>query len=152
MANFIDRSFFQEVARGTATLPKHLLPFPPENEFSVPNLTLQYCAQTLNAILQDLDLQWQYRAQLSTGVGFAKGNVWSRAARRKQHQSLTTIKGDEMDEGEDEDEDGSGLGFKISLKVSESGGVQVTIRWLKGRDSVLFESFCGMLKRQMTLT
>lgn len=50
----------------------------------------------------------------------------------------------------DEDEDrGPALGFKIQLKKDSEGVSEVMIRWLQGRDSVLFESFCGMLKRQL---
>ena len=53
-----------------------------------------------------------------------------------------------MDEG---DEDGApALGFKVRLRKGDEGGVEVVVRWLQGRDSVLFESFCGMLKRQLT--
>lgn len=39
------------------------------------------------------------------------------------------------------------LAFKISL--TENGAMEV--RWLRGRDYVLFESFCGMLKRGVKL-
>ena len=42
------------------------------------------------------------------------------------------------------------LGFKIFVeKAINELGVKVTIRWLKGNDSVLFESFCGMVKRKL---
>ena len=42
------------------------------------------------------------------------------------------------------------LGFKIHLqKKSEEAGLRVIVRWLKGHDSVLFESLCGMLKRKL---
>ena len=43
------------------------------------------------------------------------------------------------------------LGFKIHVepKQSDESGTKVTIRWLKGHDTVLFESFCGMLKRKI---
>jgi len=42
------------------------------------------------------------------------------------------------------------LGFKIILmERREEKGVKVNIRWLKGFDAVLFESFCGMLKRKL---
>lgn len=50
------------------------------------------------------------------------------------------------EEGEDDE---PALGFKIQLKGGSDGGVEVLVRWLQGRDSVLFESFCGMLKRQL---
>ena len=86
---------------------------------------------------------------MATGVGFAKGNVWSRAARRKQQQSH--IDSTEKDHGmnEESEDEGPALGFKIQLRKGSEGGAEVMIRWLQGRDSVLFESFCGMLKRQL---
>ena len=142
----------KDVARGTSTLPKHLLPFPSEYCFDVREVSIDSCAQLLNNTIQALDIRWQYRSIMATGVGFANGNVWSRAARRKQQQSLdgSTSKDDAMNE---EDEDGGpALGFKIQLRKGNEGGAEVMVRWLQGRDSVLFESFCGMLKRQLKVT
>lgn len=40
------------------------------------------------------------------------------------------------------------LGVRISF-MSKGHGVE--IRWLQGLDGVLFESFCGMLKRKLVL-
>ena len=140
----------KDVARGTSTLPKHLLPFPYEYDIHIANLTADSCAKILNKTFQELDIQWQYRSSLATGVGFAKGDIWSRAARRKRHQNPTSIKDETM--GQEEDDDDPALGFKIRLTKEKEGSVEVMIRWLKGRDSVLFESFCGMLRRQLTET
>ena len=136
----------KDVARGTSTLPKHLLQFPSESSFTV-EVSVEECSHRLDDTLQALDLQWQYRPIMATGVGFAKENVWSRAARRKQQQSPTNSTGRDhaMNEGEDS---GPALGFKIRLE-GLGGGAVVKVRWLQGRDSVLFESFCGMLKRQL---
>lgn len=143
----------QSVARGTSTLPKHLLPFPSETDFQIPNDNIDTCTQRLNETLNALDLRWQYRTSLATGVGFAKGNVWSRAARRKQqHQSTDPLRSNTKDAERDQDEDDAepALVFKVQLSQREGEGVEVKLRWLQGRDSVLLESFCGMLKRQMT--
>lgn len=47
------------------------------------------------------------------------------------------------------------LGVRVQVKLvhgqtpEAKGEVQVLIRWIQGTDSVLFESFCGMLKRKM---
>ena len=136
----------KDVARGTSTLPKHLLPFPSESSFII-ETSAEECSHRLCDALQTLDLQWQYRPIMATGVGFAKENVWSRAARRKQHQSPTSSAN--RDQAMNESEDGEpALGFKIRLE-GFGGGAVVKVRWLQGRDSVLFESFCGMLKRQL---
>ena len=139
----------KDVARGTTTLPKHLLPFPSESSFTV-DVSVEKCSHYLDDTLRALDLQWQYRPIMATGVGFAKENVWSRAARRKRQQSPT--KSADMDLAMNEGEDGGpALGFKIRLQGLGEGAV-VKVRWLQGRDSVLFESFCGMLKRQLQST
>ena len=108
-------------------------------------LTRSALTQSLQDILSPLNLGWQFRPNITTGVGFAKGDVWSRAARRKH-------KSDSLPDAEDEDEEESGKAsfvFKIRLKEAKAG-TEVDVRWLQGFDSVLFESFCGMLKRQMT--
>jgi len=51
----------------------------------------------------------------------------------------------EIDEGQ------VALGFKVQLKLDgiEETRTKVVMRWLKGTDSVLFESFVGMLKRKL---
>lgn len=126
------------------------MPFPSDFSFTLPNTTLEDAARRLNATLEELDLQWQYRPSLATGVGFARTNVWSRAARRQQQKGgdvhTNTV-------GDEDEEDEPALGFKIQLKLGNEGQtIQIWIRWLRGRDSVLFESFCGMLKRQVSHT
>jgi 23S rRNA (adenine1618-N6)-methyltransferase len=52
----------------------------------------------------------------------------------------------------DEDhEDDMALGFKIHIGDGDpkKDGSKATVRWLKGHDSVIFESFCGMIKRKL---
>jgi len=52
---------------------------------------------------------------------------------------------------EEDDDLEMALGFKIHVVADPDGesGARVAIRWLKGHDTVLFESFCGMLKRNL---
>ncbi|KAL8684345.1 MAG: hypothetical protein Q9224_006417 [Gallowayella concinna] len=146
----------QDVARGVSTsIPKHLLPFPSEFNFDIPAASITNVERRMNSVLENLYLQWQYRGQISTGVGFATANVWSRAARRQQKkkegESIAQESGDEEEEDDDDEEEEPALGFKIQLRMAkESEGVGVMVRWLQGRESVLFESFCGMLKRQIS--
>ncbi|KAI9777181.1 MAG: hypothetical protein M1839_009024 [Geoglossum umbratile] len=130
-----------DVARGVTTLPKHLLPFPSEFTFHVSSTPPGGVGKRLDIALGGLPLHWQWRPAQATGVGFAKENVWSRASRRKGQASLI-----EMD-GEDNGE--PVLGFKVQVESGgEAGGSEVRVRWMKGGDAVLFESFCGMLKRK----
>ncbi|KAL8669648.1 MAG: hypothetical protein Q9168_005774 [Polycauliona sp. 1 TL-2023] len=141
----------QDVARGVSnSIPKHLLPFPSQFRFELPTPSIDLAGSKICMLLQSLDLQWRYRAQISTGVGFARANVWSRAARRQQKRGAgggetSAEKSDQDDDDEDVDE--AALGFKIQL-TREGEAVAVSIRWLQGADCVLFESFCGMVKRQ----
>lgn len=141
----------QAAARGTSTLPKHLLPFPYESSFLVQEATIATCAEQLNQTLRALTLRWQYRPALATGVGFASGNVWSRAARRKQQQqasqsSSASVEGHSTDDVENE----PAFMFKVCLQQESGNCVKVKVRWLQGKDSILFESFSGMLKRQLS--
>ncbi|KAI9839098.1 MAG: hypothetical protein M1837_002237 [Sclerophora amabilis] len=135
----------QSVARGLSSLPKSLLPFPSESTLTLSSASIDTTGQQINAVLKSLNLQWQWKQSMATGVGFAEGNVWSRASRRKHK-----ISGDAAEE-EDEDANEVNFGFKIQVKAEKgSADVKILIRWLKGNDSVLFESFCGMLKRKVT--
>ena len=136
----------QDIARNIPSLPKHQLPFPCDYHFDTSDVSP---TQRLNNILDALDIQWQFRAATSCGIGYAKGNVWSRAARRKQRiHGKAVLQSNEMNESAEDDEE-LALCFKIQQSKTDSGYV-IHVRWLQGKDSVLFESFCGMLKRQMT--
>ena len=44
----------------------------------------------------------------------------------------------------DRETDEAKVALKVKLQLTDH---EVEIRWLEGGDSVLFESFCGMLKR-----
>lgn len=135
----------QNVARGIAGFPKHLLPFPSESTFELSNESIDSVGDRINEELSHLHLDWTWRKNLATGVGFAMENVWSRQARRKMQNPTTS--GDKMEI----DEQKAALGFKIQLKQNplDEKCFRLTVRWLKGTDSVLFESFCGMLKRKV---
>ncbi|KAI9819315.1 MAG: hypothetical protein M1832_004020 [Thelocarpon impressellum] len=134
------------VARGIPSLPKHLLPFPSLYSFHVPNASRDAAGQRVHATLEPLEpFRWQWRPALHVGVGFARQNVWSRASRRKQQRAADA---EEMDEGDDEDEEAA-LGIKVTVEETERGNVKVKVRWLRGDDAVLYESFCGMLNRKV---
>ncbi|KAL8996206.1 MAG: hypothetical protein Q9169_004228 [Polycauliona sp. 2 TL-2023] len=141
----------EDVARGVSnSIPKHLLPFPSQFKFEIPNASIDLVGSRICMLLENLDLQWQYRAQISTGVGFARANVWSRAARRQQQREAGSggMLTKESDQDDDEEVEKAALGFKIQL-AREGEAIAVSIRWLQGADCVLFESFCGMVKRRV---
>lgn len=83
-----------------------------------------------------------WRANIVTGLGFSEKAVWSRAARRQAIQAA--VSPDSADKRDPE----VSLGFKIFVDKHGEGS-QILIWWVKGHDSVLFESFCGMTKRKV---
>jgi 23S rRNA (adenine1618-N6)-methyltransferase len=101
----------------------------------------------LNEAIGKLDLQWRFKQSQMVGVGFAARNVWSRAARRRMSKSHEQDS-DKMDEDTDDE---PALGFRVQVIHADryKSDVDVMVRWLQGSDSVLFESFCGMLKRRV---
>jgi 23S rRNA (adenine1618-N6)-methyltransferase len=138
------------VARGIPGFEKRLLPFPTDFAFVFAGARLETIAARLILQVQSLDLQFNWKSAISMGIGMAIGDVWSRKARRKKAKD----EDEEMVDHDDRDE-APALVFKILLlKAANPGGVNVVkvqIRWLQGRDAVLFESFCGWLKRKMEI-
>lgn len=144
------------MARGITGFPRHLLPFPSEVTFDIfGDSSIDDVGDKLDAELSTLPIQWHWRKHVTMGVGFARENVWSRQARRKNIGRKAANVDDST--GNDDlalDEDHAALGFKVQLSLVEQQEqtnrvVHVTVRWLKGVDTVLFESFCGMLKRKL---
>lgn len=103
----------------------------------------------LNKTLEALDLKWSWQSEKWTGHGIASQNVWSRSARRKRKRvemeqadgqetkpQFETLKADDPVE----------IALRFDIDVREG---DMEVRWLQGKDNILFESFCGMLKRSM---
>jgi 23S rRNA (adenine1618-N6)-methyltransferase len=136
---------------------KDVLPFPPNFTVQASGQSIDNLATKVNILFKELDVRWQWRSSMNAGVALAKENVWSRAARRKKRrQSEMPLHGnDEMeideahgladDSMDTESEEAVALAVKISVFESK-----VDVRWLKGVETILFESFCGMLKRELT--
>lgn len=137
-------------------LVQALLPMATEWTVDVPGAGVEELDDRVNAVLSDLDLRWQWRAQLHTGVALARENVWSRSARRKrkfQQEAKEKLKeGDEKESKNDEDasssEEEEQDPIALAVKITSSPN-RVNIRWLRGTDFTLWESFCGMLKRAL---
>jgi 23S rRNA (adenine1618-N6)-methyltransferase len=147
-----DRRPEVRVARGAegVGVERRWLPFPSEFVFEAKiesgtgGVGVEDVGGQIDKEMEASGLKWQWKRGIAQGLGMAERDVWSRKARRR--------KGDGHRQGDDVDEDGdAALVFKISLSTSREGGsgVSVNVRWLQGRDSVLFESFCGWLKRKV---
>jgi 23S rRNA (adenine1618-N6)-methyltransferase len=79
----------------------------------------------------------------------ASQNVWSRSARRKRKRV-------EMEQEDNQEAKLKSETVKIEEPVEVTLRFDIDVRegdmearWLQGVDSILFESFCGMLKRAM---
>ncbi|KAF2837234.1 hypothetical protein M501DRAFT_1032970 [Patellaria atrata CBS 101060] len=133
-----------DVARSHEISSKELLPFPTHFSIPTPGKDTILMAATVNQTLSSLDLQWIWKESKMAGVALAEENVWSRSARRKRKKQELIKFPSEDNMDSDEEEDDSPLGVKITVLKDE-----VCLRWLRGNESVLFESFCGMLKRAL---
>lgn len=116
------------------------MPFPTEFEFNVAGGVADVVT-VVEALGRELELKsWDVQEVEGKLVanGEAAGNVWSRAARRaKARGEKFELSGD----------GGVKLGFRVVASARE-GGCGVVVRWVRGGDQVLFESFCGVVRRR----
>ncbi|KAK5175513.1 uncharacterized protein LTR77_000652 [Saxophila tyrrhenica] len=127
-----------------------VLPYPTAQTIAVPLMSTEWAGKKVDAAMKELDVRWQWRASSAVGVVEARENVWSRAARRKKRfgGNDSTMKEVKMgDAGEESSEEEEHVALAVKISVSNE---KVDVRWLRGTDHVLFESFCGMLKRSLT--
>jgi len=129
-----------------------VLPQPTAQTIELPSRSVKWLGEKVNAALKGLEVRWEWRPLHAAGVMEAKGNVWGRAARRKKHfasksgissqkRSRVVEGSGEYDSDDSEHEPPVALAIKITCREEE-----VEIRWLRGTDRILFESFYGMLR------
>lgn len=152
---------------GVSGVEKKFLPVSTEFDFEIQGPVDEVSAK-INGEVGKLDLKWRF--QQSQGVGMLlseSGDVWSRKARRKKQntdvkqekrrdedEDLEMKDHDESDDNDEEDDEEQepGLVARISLlqdPQKNAHGTKVQVRWLQGREAVVFESFCGWLKRKL---
>ncbi|KAI1004529.1 hypothetical protein K3495_g3679 [Podosphaera aphanis] len=129
------------VARGSTSIQRSLLPFPNEYQFSLAN-DISNVGHHINEVISKLPLEWQWKQESYVGTGYSEKDVWSRSARRQN-----VIQNSKLNMGTKN----MAFGFKVYAGKSSdrSPFTNVTIYWFMGHKSVLFESFCGMLKRNV---
>lgn len=130
------------VARGAVGVAGGDLPFPSEAVAVKIAVDEEEVGRRVDGAVKGLEGKWKWDEDDGVGVGFVARNTWSRAARRKGRGA------------EEEEEDQMAFGFRIYVREVSGDGeksaeTEVVVRWLKGDDSVLFESFCGMIKRKV---
>ncbi|KAI2459342.1 hypothetical protein LOY97_003408 [Ophidiomyces ophidiicola] len=135
-----------EVARNIPSIPKHLLPFPAEFILQPEFEPISLLIRKINDEMGSLRISWRWDQHACKGLGFAMENVWSRQARRKMHNLASQEQGSES---VSVDETKAALGLAVYVRQTGIENVGITIRWIKGFDAVLFESFCGMFKRKI---
>ena len=103
--------------------------------------------------LKSAKCKWAWSGLRDAGVMQCKENVWSRAAKRQrmfEEKARAAVgaseiaKKDGSEDDQDEDEKVA-LAVKIACKKDE-----VEVRWLRGEEYAVFESFCAMLQRTLT--
>ncbi|KAI1799673.1 hypothetical protein F4811DRAFT_565361 [Daldinia bambusicola] len=109
---------------------------------------------------------WSWSTQLSHGLGFSNGNVWSRAYRRKrarEREYQSSVNGDTAEAApspsysknfnQQAEQKAAQCAFGFSLTIQVSGDTEsenhmaVLARWLQGADYAVFESFTGFLRK-----
>lgn len=120
-------------------LRKEVLPFP--NEYSIPcgaeggNLTRAVCE-----FMEALDIRWLWDESQHAGLGLVYADVWSRSARRLKDKK--PVEYAEMLARSAT----SAPRLVVKIVVASEG---IVLRWMRGEDKSLFESFCGTLKRHI---
>lgn len=100
----------------------------------------------IDKTMAELDLKWEWSSDTLTGTAFIKQDVWSRSARRKKR------KADAMEGVQEATTPSEKNDFALVMRIKCLAHVhsrRVEVRLLKGTQTVLFESFCGMLKRKV---
>ncbi|KAI0529912.1 hypothetical protein GGR58DRAFT_280261 [Xylaria digitata] len=96
-------------------------------------------------------LSWVWDEQRLRGVGFADGNVWSRAYRRRRTEERVVVK-QRKTTAPLPDVTACAFGFSVSIRQPDntdkpSRSPAIVLCWLQGDDESLFESFSGVIRR-----
>ncbi|KAK1060813.1 hypothetical protein LTR33_012830 [Friedmanniomyces endolithicus] len=127
-----------------------VLPTATAQTIAVKGLSRLVAGGKVDELAKELDVKWRWRGEMGIGVMEARENVWSRAARRNRRFARAG-KGkeppkQEAEEGESSEEDDNAVALAVKITCKEG---EVELRWLRGSDYVLFESFCGLTKRAL---
>ncbi|EME85676.1 uncharacterized protein MYCFIDRAFT_41101 [Pseudocercospora fijiensis CIRAD86] len=130
-----------------------VLPMATANTIKVEGKKTRALGEAVNEAIEAYEgVKWVWRPLLDAGVMQCKEDVWSGKARRKrkQKEKLASLgKDTEVEPSPNGDVEGDenevGLAVKVSCKDQE-----VEVRWLRGHDQILFNSFCAVLRRALT--
>ncbi|WPJ62631.1 hypothetical protein SMAC4_09439 [Sordaria macrospora] len=101
-------------------------------------------------------MSWEWNGERMRGVGRARGNVWSRAWRRKREREMREVIQEKKKDGDCDGGDGNGpreegckLGFEVVVEVGKDGATKVVLLWREGHDQAIFESLWGYMQGKM---
>ncbi|KAI1205777.1 uncharacterized protein F4807DRAFT_453750 [Annulohypoxylon truncatum] len=154
---------------------KRILPFPTEAtvaSWPISRVKPEKLERVVCDMMEDIDFAlWFWDRSHFRGTGFAEGNVWSRAHRRKRARTkentnsndeestrTNTSSSQEMHHHRTTEHDFAhcAFGFSLTIQVSKDRKNSqdqsvIVARWLQGNDYALFESFTGLLRKSMRL-
>lgn len=154
--SFLARRPSLSASRGCGSLTAKIL-LPPATTITIYKTPIPahtdlvpFLKTTLCGMIETLDLRlWVWDEKILRGIGFAEGNVWSRAYRRGRAREGVITK--QAASSSLVDVVTSAFGFSLSIhpaKTDKSGdSPDITLRWLQGDDASLFESFAGVIRR-----
>jgi 23S rRNA (adenine1618-N6)-methyltransferase len=121
-------------------LVRSIMPDVSVQTITLPRQDAKWAGKIVNDIMNGLNLVWQWQPLHHAGAMCCNRDVWSRSARRKRKfddtQSVVNPVGPEA----------SDVALAVIIACKDEA---VEVRWLRGRDRLIFESFCGKLKRAM---
>lgn len=142
------------VARHGEDLGAALLPPGAAQTIATPMQDAKWAGRIVDETLRGLDVEWLWRPLLAAGVMACSGDVWSRSARRKrerqqvqQQETSTSADGAQSARVPAEAEPPNAIALAVTITCKEE---QVEVVWIRGHERLLFESFCGKLKRALT--
>jgi 23S rRNA (adenine1618-N6)-methyltransferase len=139
-----------DISRNVSALPKCFMPFPPEKAIQIPyseipdySLEKDYdFLHWMERLCERFNIEWKPAVM----VGEVRENTWSRASRRKKGATVSTPGNDQVI-----------FGFKVCFgrygqvdkSIAKDSGLELNLRWIRGHDHVIFESFCAMLRMRL---
>ncbi|KAK0742026.1 hypothetical protein B0T21DRAFT_123503 [Apiosordaria backusii] len=126
---------------------------PPILEIKVLALTsdapVDLVIERVNEVIGSLELiSWSWDSSAMKGIGRTRGNVWSRAWRRKKMRGQATEATTPALPSSTPESSQCRLGFAVAIEMGVST-TTVTLHWREGHDAVIFESFGGFLQGKM---
>jgi 23S rRNA (adenine1618-N6)-methyltransferase len=124
-------------------LVRSIMPDVTTQTIAVPLQDATWSGRIVCDTMNGLDVVWHWRPLHHAGVVSCAKDVWSRSARRKR--KFNDVEGKPSTVLQEQAEPLVALAVIIACRNEI-----VEVRWVRGQDRLIFESFCGKLKRVLT--